>query len=304
MNIGFIGLGKMGGGIAANILKSGYHLTVYDIQKKSAKPLLDKGAYWSGTPKEISEASDIVFTSLPGPREVEEVALGKDGIIEGIHPGFIYVDLSTSSPELIRRIYQQFKEKKADVIDAPVSGGPEGAKSGVLSLMVGGDEEVFEKCKYIFKAFGNKITYTGGIGSGSICKIIHNCLAFITQTAVAECFITGVKAGVEPRALWQTVKEGAVGRGVIINRLLPETYFRGNFDKPVLTLHLGFKDVDLATSLGREFKVPMPIAETVRRDLVTALNKGWGDKDSCIALLLQENRAGGVEVRIPEAEVE
>jgi 3-hydroxyisobutyrate dehydrogenase len=298
MNVGFIGLGKMGGGMAANILKAKHNLTVYDLQNTSAQPLLDKGAYWKNSPKEVTEVSDIVFTSLPGPKEVEAVALGKDGIFEGLRKGVMYVDLSTSSPHLIRHIYSIFKAKGASVVDAPVSGGPEGARTGKLSLMVGGDKEAFQICKPALDAIGDRVTYTGEIGSGSICKIVHNCLAFITQTATAECLITGVKAGVEPKVLWQTIIEGAVGRGLIINRLLPETYLRGDFDHPVLTLLLGLKDVDLATSLGREFNTPMPLSEVVRQELVTALNKGWGEKDSCVALTILEEWAGGVKVRV------
>ena len=144
MNIGFIGLGNMGSGMAANILKAGYPLTVYDLRRDAAKSLIENGASWSDTPKSIAESSDIVLTSLPGPPEVEEVALGKNGIIGGIHPGIVYIDLSTNSPGLVRRMYQIFKEKGVSMMDAPVSGGPEGARTGRMSLMVGGDEAVFK----------------------------------------------------------------------------------------------------------------------------------------------------------------
>ena len=303
MKIGFIGLGKMGSGMAAGILKSGYSLTVYDVQGDSGK-FKEKGASWAASPKKVAEASDVIFTSLPGPKEVEDVALGKNGVIEGIHKGAIYIDLSSSSPTLIRKIYELFNEKGAKVMDAPVSGGPEGAAAGNLSIMVGGDETVFNQMKPVLEKIGDKITYCGDIGCGSICKIMHNCMLITTQAVAAECFTLGVKAGVKPRVLWQTVKDGAMGKGLLLKRLLPATYFRGNFDKPAMALRLGFKDMDLATSLGRELKVPMALADITWGDFATAMNRGWAEKETCSIMLLQEERSGNIEVRIPDAEIE
>jgi 3-hydroxyisobutyrate dehydrogenase len=304
MIIGFIGLGNMGRGMAANLIKGGYYLSVYDIHKESIESLVKSGATPVNSPKEAASASDIVFTSLPGPREVESVAMGSEGIIHGIHPGMIYIDLSTSSPSLIRRIYQVFKEKGVAVMDAPVSGGPEGARTGKLTFMVGGDETVFNSCKPILEKMGDKVTYTGGIGCGSICKLMHNCISTGLNAITAECLTLGVKAGVEPRVLWQAIRNGAVGRGLTFTMLLPKVYLRGGFDKPSMSLNIAFKDQELATSLGREFHVPMPIADSVWQDYVTAVNRGWGDKDGCAAMLIQEERAGGIEVRIPDIEVE
>ena len=143
---------------------------------------------------------------------MEAVTLGKSGIIEGIRRGSIYIDLSTNSPKLVRHIYSVYKEKGAYMMDAPVSGGLEGARMGTLALMVGGDEEVFNQCKHLLDAIGNKVNYTGKIGNGSICKLMHNCIDYVFQTVIAECFTLGVKAGVPPKALWRTVSEGAVGQ--------------------------------------------------------------------------------------------
>ena len=304
MNIGFIGLGSMGRGIAASILKAGYALTIYDLSREAARPLLEEGASLAHTPKALAEASEIVFTSLPGPQEVETVALGKDSIIDGIRSGGLYIDLSTSSPTLARHIYQVFKEKGAHMMDAPVSGGPTGARTGKLALMVGGDEEVFLKCKPVLDAIGDKVSYTGSIGTGSICKLMHNCIGYGLQTIAAECFTLGVKAGVEPKALWRAISDGHVGRAGFFHSTLPETYLRGRFEPPNFALRLAFKDVELATSLGREFQVPMIVANQTLQELMAAMIRGWGDKDSRVAMLLQEERAGGIEVRIPGAEVE
>jgi 3-hydroxyisobutyrate dehydrogenase len=286
--------------MAMNILKAGHALTVYDIKKELIKPLKHAGASQADSPKKIAQVSDIVFTSLPGPVEVEAVALGENGIIEGIRQGMVYIDLSSSSPTLARRIYASFKEKGASVMDVPVSGGVTGAKSGKLSMMVGGDEDVFKKCLPVLKSFGDKITYTGEIGSGSICKLMHNCIGYGLQTIVAECLTLGVKAGVDPMALWRVLRDGGTGQGVMFHRVMPDIVLRGHFDPPHFALRLAFKDVNLATSLGREFEVPMPMANLTLQEMMSALNRGWGNRDSRVTMLLQEERAGNIEVRIPE----
>jgi 3-hydroxyisobutyrate dehydrogenase len=305
MKIGYIGLGLMGSGMAANIIKAGYSLTVYDIRPEAVKSFVEKGASSADTPKAVAESSEIVFTSLPGPKEVEEVALGKNGIIEGVHPGLIYVDLTTNSPALVRRLYQVFKEKGVPVMDAPVSGGPEGARTGRMSLMVGGDEPVYHKIKPVLDAMGDKPSYTGDIGTGSICKLMHNCIGATINIVAGEVLTTGVKAGVKPEVLLRAIREGNAGSGVSpFRRLLPKTYLRGQFDQPSFALGLLFKDVDLATTVGREFDVPMAICNMVRQEYLSAINRGWREKDSTITLLLQEERAGGIEVRVPDAEIE
>lgn len=296
MNIGFIGLGNMGAGMAGCLLKAGFPLVVYDLRPEAAKPLLDGGATWAKTPGDIAASCDVMFTSLPGPREVETVALGKNGLISAIRPGGVYVDVTSNSPLLIRQINDRFKEKGAHVMDAPVSGGPVLAKSGKLTLMVGGDKDVFLRIKPVLDAIGDKVKYTGEIGNGSICKLLHNCMGLSFQTIVAECFTLGVKAGVDPEVLLQVVSESALGQGALLRRIMPETYFKGKFDPPSFALQLAFKDVSLATSLGREFNVPMAIANITQQELMYAMNRGWGNRDSCVTMVLQEERAG-VEVR-------
>jgi 3-hydroxyisobutyrate dehydrogenase-like beta-hydroxyacid dehydrogenase len=303
MNIGFIGVGVMGSGMAANLLKTGHEFNVSDSRREAATPLTNTGASWADTPKAVAESSDIIFTSLPGPREVEAVALGKSGIIEGIRSGGVYIDLTSNSPTQIRQIHDRFKEKGAFVMDVPVSGGPGAAKAGKLALMAGGDEEVFQKYKSVLSAIGDKITYTGTIGSGSICKMLHNCALYSLQTVVAECLTLGVKAGVSPQALWRVLRDGSVGQGVLFQKSLPETYFLGRFEPPNFALKLAFKDVTLATALGREYNVPMAISNLALQELMFAMNRGWGEKDSRSAMLLQEERADGIEVRIPKSEI-
>lgn len=304
MKIGFIGLGIMGNGIAKNILKAKYPLTVFDLKEEAMKDLVDAGAKRADSPKAIAEASDIIFTSLPGPPEMEEVALGKKGLIEGIKKGAIYIDLTSNSTTLVRRVYDKFKEKGASVMDIPVSGGPAGAKSGKLLMMVGGDEDVFQKVLPLLKVMGDRITYTGSIGCGSICKVLHNCIGYATQTIVAECMTLGIKAGVDPIVLWKIQRDGGNGSGVLFHRLMPDVILRGKYDPPHFALKLAFKDVNLATTLGREYQVPMPMANLTLQEMMTALNRGWGDKDSRSPMMLQEERAGGILIRASEERID
>ena len=298
MKVGFIGLGTMGASMAYNALQGGHTLVVHDIRREAATPHLEAGATWADTPREVAEASDIVLTSLPGPVEVEAVALGEDGILEGMSDGKVYLDLSTSSPNLIRRIHEVYAAQGIHVLDAPVSGGPSGAKSGQLAIWVGGDEEVFNRCKPVLDAIGDKPFYVGPIGAGSIAKLVHNCTGYIIQTGLAEVFTMGVKAGVEPLALWQAVRWGAQGRRGPFERLA-DHLLPGKFDPPDFALRLARKDMDLAVGVGREFDVPMRLANLTLQELTEALNRGWGDRDSRVAMLLQEERSG-VEVRVPE----
>ena len=296
MKIGFIGLGTMGGSMAYNALDGGNEMVVHDIHPASATRHLEAGATWADTPREVAEQSEIVFTSLPGPTEVEAVALGEAGIMEGMSAGKVYFDLSTSTPGMIRKIHAEAAARGIEVLDAPVSGGPRGAASRNLAIWVGGDKDVFDRCKPVLDTIGDKAYYVGPIGSGAVAKLVHNCAGYIFQAAMAEVFTMGVKAGVEPLALWEAVRKGATGRRGpfegMAEHLLP-----GKFDPPDFALKLARKDVDLAVSVGREFDVPMRLANLALMEMTEAINRGWGDRDSRVAMLLQEERAG-VEVRV------
>ena len=296
MKIGFIGLGTMGSSMAYNTIQGGYEMVVHDIRREAASPHLEAGAAWADTPRQVAEASDVVFTSLPGPTEVEAVALGEDGLVHGMAAGKVFFDLSTNSPTMIRHIHQVLSARGIDVLDAPVSGGPRGARTRNLAIWVGGDREVFERCKPVLDAFGDKAYYVGPIGCGAIAKLVHNCTGYVVQCALAEVFTMGVKAGVEPLALWQAVRRGAQGRRGTFEGLA-EHLLPGKFDPPDFALRLARKDVDLAVAVGREFDVPMRLAGLALQELTEALNRGWGDRDSRVAMLLQEERAG-VEVRV------
>jgi len=298
MKVGFIGLGTMGGSMAFNTIQGGHELVVHDIRRESATRHLEAGATWADSPREVAEASDIVFTSLPGPTEVEAVFLGDDGILQGMSSGKVYFDLSTSTPNLIRRLHDIASGQGVQVLDAPVSGGPRGAASRNLAIWVGGDKDVFDRCKSALDAIGDKAYYVGPIGCGAVAKLVHNCAGYVIQAGLAEVFTMGVKAGVEPLALWQAVRRGAQGRRGTFEGLA-EHLLPGKFDPPDFALRLARKDVDLAVSVGREYDVPMRLANLVLQEMTEAMNRGWGDRDSRAAMLLQEERAG-VEVRVDE----
>ena len=301
MKIGFIGLGTMGRHMASNLMKAGHQLVVNDVRREATAPHLQGGASWADTPRAVAEATEVVFTSLPGPAEVEAVALGEQGLHAGLADGKVYFDLSTNSPALVRRIHEVFKRRGIHMLDAPVSGGPRGAESRRLALWVGGDEDVFKRYRPVLDAIGDQPYYVGPIGAGSVAKLVHNCAGYVIQTALAEVFTMGVKAGVEPIALWKAVRQGAGGRRRTFDGLADQ-FLPAKFEPPSFALRLAHKDVTLATALGREHKVPMRLANITLEEMTEALNRGWAERDSRVAMLLQEERAG-VEIRVPEAAI-
>lgn len=302
MKVGFIGLGTMGASMASNLQAAGHQLCVNDVRREAAAPHLTAGAVWKDNPRQVAEAVGVVFTSLPGPAEVEAVALGPDGLLPGMRTGSAYFDLSTNSPALMRRLYAIFKAKGVHALDAPVSGGPKGAKTRRLALWVGGEREVYDRFKPVLDAIGDRPYYVGSIGAGSVAKLVHNCAGYAVQTALAEVFTMGVKAGVDALTLWKAVRQGAGGRRRTFDGLADQ-FLPGAFDPSAFSLRLSHKDVSLATALGREVGVPMRIANLTLEELTEALNRGWAERDSRVAMLLQEERAG-VHIAVPPEKIQ
>jgi 3-hydroxyisobutyrate dehydrogenase-like beta-hydroxyacid dehydrogenase len=299
MRVGFIGLGTMGASMALNVQKAGHELIVNDVRREAAAPHLKAGATWADSARDVARKSEVVFTSLPGPREVEAVA---DGLIDSMQPGAAWFDLSTNSPTVIRKLHARFAAKNIALLDAPVSGGPRGAKSGKLALWIGGERAVFDRFRTVLDAIGDQVLYIGPIGAGSVAKLVHNCAGYAIQTALAEVFTMGVKAGVEPLALWAAVRQGSLGRQRTFDRL-GRQFLQGVFDPPDFALKLAHKDITLATELGREIGVPMRIANLTHAELTEGLNRGWGARDSRVPMLLQEERAG-VDIKVPVTDIE
>ena len=296
--VGFIGLGNMGGGISANIQRAGHPMVIYDLREETARPLLEGGARLANTPSEVAELSDITFTSLPGPKEVEEVVLSDQGILEGIRPGSIYIDLSSSRPSLIRQMEPIFRQKGVHILDAPVSGGKTGAESGNLAVMVGGEKEIFDRIKPILDTFGDKVFYAGAIGAGSICKLVHNMIGHSVRQAIAEGLTLGVKAGVDPEPLWESIRRGSLGRMRVLHEGLVKTMFRGEYEPASFALNLAYKDISLATELAREYDVPMPMSTLAEQIAMQAMNRGWSGYDSSVTVRLQEEQSQ-IQVRAP-----
>src|SRR4030095_7584641 len=212
--VGFVGLGTMGGRMAANVQRAGFKLLVHDLHRQGGSPHPAAGAIWADSPRALAREADVIFSSLPEPSDVEAVALGPDGLIAGIKPGAAYFDLSTNSPSVVKKLNAAFAERGAYMLDAPVSGGPAGAASRKLAIWVGGDENVFDRHKAVLDAIGDKATYIGPIGRATVAQLRHNMSVYALVCALAETFTMGVKAGVEPLALWQGGRHGAGARPV------------------------------------------------------------------------------------------
>src|SRR6185295_1040312 len=274
MKVGFIGLGMMGGGMAMNVRKAGHEVTVYDVRREVAKPLLDAGAAWAETIADLARAVDVVFTSLPGPKEMQEVGVGEGGLLSAMRAGSVWLDLSTNSPTVVRKVAARFKEKGIELLDAPVSGGPGGARTGKLAIYVGGDQATFDRCKALLDAIGDQVMYVGPIGAGNSAKLAHNCASFTTRMAIAEIFTLGVKAGVDPLSLWHAIRQGSTGRARTFDRL-GDQYLQDTYEPAGFALRLAHKDLTLARELGRELGVPMKYADLALEDFTAALERGW-----------------------------
>ena len=299
MKIGFIGLGTMGGAMALNLRKADFDLVVHDVRPDAAGPQLAAGATWADAVPALGRAVDVVLTSLPGPREAE--AVGEE-LMASMKRGGVWFDLTTNSPTVVRALSARCAERGISMLDAPVSGGPHGAKSGKMALLVGGDERAFNDNRRVLDAIGDQVIYIGAIGAGTVAKLVHNCAGYAIQTALAEVFTVGVKAGVDPLALWAAVRQCSLGRQRTFDRL-GRQFLQGSFDPPDFALKLALKDVTLATDLGRELGVPMRVANLAHADMTEALNRGWAERDSRVAMLLQEERAG-VQISVPATEIQ
>jgi 3-hydroxyisobutyrate dehydrogenase len=291
----------MGSHMVANLQKAGHDLVIHDVRREAGEPALKRGARWAETPADAARQSEIVLTSLPGPKEVEQVVLGDNGVIHGAQPGSFYVDLSTSSPTLIRRLHQTLGQRGIRVADAPVSGGVVGAEEASLQIMVGCDPDLFDQIKPVLSGIGDKVTYIGAVGAGEVAKLVHNQIALVVQQAVAEGLTLGTKAGIQPEKLLEAIRGGAYGRGGGgVGPNIEKTIMQADWDRPRFALALARKDLGLATDLASEIGVPMPLAAVAEQALIECLNRGWGGKDMTAAWALQEDRAH-VQVRASQA---
>lgn len=301
MKIGFIGLGMMGRGMAANLQKAGYELVVHDLFADAAKPYIAAGASWAATPKALAAQVALVFTSLPTPSDVDKVCNGQDGLAQGFKPGSAWFDFSTNAVAMVRALHAQLAPMGVQFLDAPISGGPGGAASGKLAIWIGGDRASFDTHQPVLDSMADQVRYIGGIGAGTITKLAHNMASTAIKAIMAEVLTMGVKAGMDPLELWEAMRSGAAGRQRGFDNI--QRFLSGTTDTPSFALRLMQKDINLALQLGREMDVPMRVCAAVGQDVHEAMARGWGGKDSQAVLTLQQERAGIPPMQVPEAEV-
>ncbi len=206
MRLGFIGVGNIGTPMCRHLMEAGHEVLVYDVHASNLARMVSLGAEAAASPRAVAQACNVVFSSLPGPREIEQVALGADGIIAAARPRLIYVDLSINAPSVAQRICATLAAQGVTMLDAPVSGGVVGAERGTLAIMVGGDAQAFATCKPLLQHIGAQVFHVGAIGSGYVVKLVNNMLAFVNATAAYEGMLLGVKAGVDPQMIYDIVQ--------------------------------------------------------------------------------------------------
>jgi 3-hydroxyisobutyrate dehydrogenase len=293
VRIGFIGVGNMGGNMAANLLAAGHELTVTDIRKEIAEPLLANGATWADTAKEVAAASDVIMLSLPMPADVEKVVTADDGVLAGAARGSTIIDLSTNSPSVVRALAVTTAAQGVGFLDAPVSGGIYGARKGTLAVMVGGDADLFEQHRPLFDVIGGNVFHVGDVGAGNVAKLINNMLSFVCMLGTTEALVLGAKAGIDPVVLREVVKAGSGnsfmwdrgGRAILKDRLAPS-----------FTVTLAVKDVTLATALAEEFGVDVPMGR-LSEELLTAYRDGGFASEDLLATVKGVEEQAGTVVR-------
>jgi 2-hydroxy-3-oxopropionate reductase len=293
MNIGFIGLGIMGRPMAHNLLKAGYSLVVYGRHKTPVSEVVKAGAEEAASAREVAERSEIVITMLPDSPQVEEVVLGKNGILEAdLRPGFILVDMSSIAPLVAQKIEKAVASKGGEMLDAPVSGGQPGAIAGTLAIMVGGKPEIYEKVKPLFEVLGNGGTLVGPIGAGNITKLVNQIIVAINIAAVSEAFVLGKKAGVNPRLIFEAIKGGLAGSQVL-NAKMPLMLNR-KFD-PGFRIALHIKDLNNALLTGHDMGTPLPLTSQVM-EIMQAIKVAGEEGNDHSGLVRFFERLAGVEV--------
>lgn len=286
LEVGFIGLGVMGKPMARNLLQASYPLVVHNRSRGPVEELAAEGAKPAFSPAEVAAQVEVVITCLPDSPDVESVALGSEGIIEGLREGGIYVDMSTISPVTTKKIADALAAKGAQMLDAPVSGGQEGAINGTLSIMVGGSKEAFEKCRPLFEAMGRKVTHVGDTGAGQVVKACNQIVVSMTLTAVAEALVLGSKAGVDPEKIVEAISGGAARCWALEQRA--PWMIQHRFE-PGFKAAYHHKDLGIAMDTARAFEVSLPASGLVYQLYGAMKAMGRGDRDhSAIVTLIED----------------
>ena len=274
--LGFIGLGIMGKPMAKNLLKAGFSLVVFDLNKAAMEDLVKAGAFAAYSSREVAERTEVIITMLPDSPEVKQVILEKNGVLEGIRRGSLVIDMSSINPLVTQEIARRLEEKGAKMLDAPVSGGEAGAIQGTLAIMVGGEKEVFEDCMEIFKTMGKSIVHVGAIGAGGYVKLVNQIIVALNIASVGEAFSLGVKAGLDPQVIFQAIRGGLAGSQVLEAKA--PMIFGRNF-KPGFKINLHQKDLHNALSTGKDLGVPLPLSSFVQQIFISLMTEGRGEDD-------------------------
>jgi 2-hydroxy-3-oxopropionate reductase len=287
--VGFVGLGIMGTAMARNLLRAGHELTVHNRTRAKAEQLAKDRAEISDIPREVAEKSDVVITMLPGPSEVEDVVSGKDGLLEGTREGSLIVDMSTSSPVLARELSHTARGRGVGMLDAPVSGGDVGALEGTLSIMVGGEEEDFERARPLFEAMGETVVHVGGPGAGQVVKACNQIVVALVIEAVSEALVLGSKAGVAPEKAIEVLSGGLAANRVL--EVKGEKFLSRDFE-PGGKVEYHRKDLGIALAAGREYGATLPGTAVVDQMLGALMARGRGGWDHSALITLIEEGSG------------
>jgi 3-hydroxyisobutyrate dehydrogenase len=287
--IGFIGLGIMGRPMARNLAKAGYGLTVWNRSRPGIDALVEAGAAEGASPKDVAGKSDIVVTIVGDAPDVEQVALGDAGIIEGAHEGLVHIDMTTQSPSVTRQIAKRYAEAGIELIDAPVSGGEQGAIDGTLSIMAGGKRDVFERCQPVFEVMGKTIVYCGPSGSGQVVKLCNQVVVALNNLAMSEAMVLAAKAGVAPTTMVEAVRAGA-GSSWALQNLAPRI-LAGDFAPGFKIAHQQ-KDLRLALELAGQGHTPLPGTALVHQLFLALEAEGLGEEGTQALVKTLEKLAG------------
>ncbi|HYV38526.1 MAG TPA: NAD(P)-dependent oxidoreductase [Gemmataceae bacterium] len=286
--IGWIGTGVMGRWMCQHLMTKGYKATVYNRTKAKAQPLIEAGAAWADTPKQLAEKSDIVFAIVGFPKDVREVFLGADGALAGAKAGTIFVDMTTSEPSLAREIHAAAKAKGVYSVDAPVSGGDVGAKNAALSVMVGGDAEVIEAVKPCFECMGKTIIHQGGPGAGQHTKMVNQILISTCLVGVCEALLYAHKSGLDAKTVLQSVGVGAAGSWQL-NTLGPRIIDR-NFEPGFFVEHF-IKDLGIALDEAKKMGIVVPGLALANQLFLAVQAQGYGRKGTHALMMALEGLA-------------
>jgi 2-hydroxy-3-oxopropionate reductase len=294
--IGFIGLGIMGRHMAAHLLEAGYELVAYDVRPEAVVEVLSKGAGRAESCRDVAARSDLVISMVPDSPDVEQVALGDNGIIAAARAGLIYVDMSTIAPGVAMHVAQELGKNGVRCLDAPVSGGETGAKNATLSIMVGGPKDLFDEVKPVFEVMGKTITLCGGNGAGQTVKACNQIQVALNFVGMAEAFVLGAKAGVDPAIILQVLSGGYAQTRVMDVR--GPKLIHGDF-QPGFKSKFHFKDLNIIMETAKELNVPLPTTSVVHSLFNAMLAAGWGDLDHSAVIKVIESLAQ-VEARTDE----